>query len=25
LFMLPAMFVIMGGSPFLHLVRAFHF
>jgi tight adherence protein C len=23
LFMLPAMFVIMGGSPFLHLIRAF--
>jgi tight adherence protein C len=25
LFMLPAMFIIMGASPFLHLVRAFHF
>jgi tight adherence protein C len=24
LFMLPAMFVIMGASPFLHLMRAFH-
>ena len=23
LFMLPAMFVIMGGSPFLHLIRTF--
>jgi len=23
LFLLPAMFVILGGSPFLHLVRAF--
>lgn len=25
LFMLPAMFVIMGGSPILHLMRAFQF
>jgi tight adherence protein C len=25
LFMLPAMFVIMGASPFLHLIRAFSF